>query len=53
MNRESVNRSLVRLGIAGERNLPDIFVEFELALAVSRFGLIRILSRMFYLWRAK
>lgn len=51
MNREAVNRSLTRLGLAAQRHMPDVFVEYELALAVKRFGVIRILSRIFQQWR--
>jgi hypothetical protein len=50
MDRESLNRSLHRLGLAEHRNFPEVFIEFELAIAVHRFGLVRVLSRMFMMW---
>ena len=48
MNRESLDRSLQRLGLAAELHLPDVFVEFELALAVKRFGVLKVLRRVFH-----
>ena len=43
---QPLKRSLLRLGRAAEHDMPDIFVEFELALAVKRFGLRKVLDRI-------
>jgi hypothetical protein len=51
MNRESLNRSLVRLGKAGaDSKIPAVFIEFELELAIRRFGTMRVLRRLFISW---
>jgi hypothetical protein len=41
-----LKRSLRRLGEAAEHDMPEIFVEFELALALKRFGVRKVLLRM-------
>ncbi len=47
VSRESLNRSLRRLGDAGySLLLPPVFIEHELALAVTRFGTFAILKRI-------
>jgi hypothetical protein len=50
MSRDSLNRSLLRLGKAAMDNLPEVFIEHELAIVVKRFGIFKILYRI---WRLK
>jgi len=48
---DSLKRSLTRLGeVAALDFTPEIFVEHELALAVRRFGVRRVLLRMLKGW---
>ncbi len=49
MKRELLNRSLHRLGECSRyehRMIPDVFIENELAIAVRRFGLWRVIRRI-------
>lgn len=50
VNKDSLNLSLRRLGSAPHLNLPEIFVEHELAIAVSRFGAFRVFRRVMTNW---